>query len=229
MLRLTPAAIRRAQRFGRIYALRMQGTALRDIADDVQLGTEHVGRLLRNGIRQKRRHPKTICPECKGLKEKRATTCQKCYHPPPAPCRERAERLYRQGIPGTTIAKACGVTSERVYQYLRPLGIVRSAASVSQDRHRHRWKRTQAARKLLRRGRRLYRQFLLKVAAARLYLTGLSMSHVSQRLGLRHHSDVQRLLPRSVVRPTGIRPGSRRIGGHWISPEGVAHTATEAK
>jgi len=76
------------------------------------------------------------CPEChtplghrRGKDQRKTGLCRQCASkllpkpPKSAPCREKAIRLYQAGYSGIKIAKTCALTPERVYQFLRPLGL----------------------------------------------------------------------------------------------------------
>lgn len=215
---ITPAAIRRSQRFGRIFALRMQGRSISQIAADVGLTASGVVCAIRRGVLQKdrwriaQRRGYDPCPECGLLKSRYARTCRSCYgRQQLSDARQHAAQLYEQGMTTSAIANAYGLSRERVCQYLRPLGIIRPPGC------RRAWMTTTKARRQLQRGQRMYQRFLLKVTAVRLYLTGLTLRQVEMTLGL-GLGRAQRLMPTSVTRPTGIRKGSRKIDGHWTYP-----------
>lgn len=217
---ITPAAIRRSQRFGRVFALRMQGQSTSQIAADVGLSVSAVAGIIRRGVQQRERWKTTQrrgynpCPECGGLKTRFARVCQSCCgRPRVSEVRKHAIRSYEQGMSTPAIANAYGLSKERVCQYLRPLGIMRPPGWSG----RRGWMTTRKARRQLQRGQRMYRRFLLKVTAIRLYLTGLTLRQVEVTLGL-GLGGAQRLVPTSITRPVGIRKGSRRIDGRWTRP-----------
>ncbi len=142
--------------------------------------------------------------------------CFPCYVetrevPRTAPCRLKAVNLYEAGVPVEKIARSCDITKERVYQFLRPTGLLQSQEERRKQKNnsRHYEKLVQ---KLKNKKQRVMRQW----AIIRLYKSGATHQDL-QRWGF---WEAQGVLTRAGVpkRRRGTRKKSKyenMTDGDW--------------
>ncbi len=168
---------------------------------------------------------KTNQPKCNKCEQvvstRKAKQCSKCYHKnrqhKTTPKREEAATRYKNGETAESIATALNISKERVCQYLRPLGLIRTAqetwalkqnsptnpnAPVFQN-HKIKW----------RSNIRKYRRFLFARDLVRNYQTGLSFTKLAKKYSIDHMTAWRIVSSRIKTRPPGP-PGRPRKNLH---------------
>jgi hypothetical protein len=123
---------------------------------------------------------KPRCSECGAIINPRTKTgkCFACSHkmsrPKTAPCRSKAERLYKAGASTHDIARVCDISVERVCQFLRPLGIIKPTI----ERRKRDTVAKKRAKQFLKRRPFLQRKIMRRYFSVRLFKAGWSIESI---------------------------------------------------